>query len=157
MLCDQRFDGAAGDLQAVFEQTVQQHPAAILLDALGAATCLEVDGDRVNAMHLLIGVAAAVAHRDHQHQQVGPLLGDLRKNLDEVERPVLPRVLLGIGQAVVPRLELVQQQHCRLVFQQLNDEFVRRDFRLGCALAFPFAFDVGAVGWFSNSTSHRNL
>ena len=77
VLLDQRLDGAAGDLQAVVEQAVQQHPAAILLDALGAAARLEVDGDRVDAMHLLVGVAAAVAHRDHQHQQVGALFGDL--------------------------------------------------------------------------------
>ena len=146
MLRDQRFDGAAGDLQAVVEQTVQQHAAAILLDALGAAARLEVDGDRVDAMHLLVGVAAAVAHRDHQHQQVGALLGDLRKNLDEVERPVLPRVLLGVGEAVVPRLELVQQQHCRLVLQQFDDELVGRNFGLGCALTFPLALDVGAMG-----------
>ena len=145
VLRDQRFDGAAGDLQAVVEQTVQQHPAAIQLDALGAAARLEVDGDRVDAMHLLVGVAAAVAHRDHQHQQVGALLGDLRKNLDEVERPVLPRVLLGVGQAVVPRLEFVQQQHRRLVLQQLDDELVRRDFGLGRALAVPLALDEGAV------------
>ena len=145
VLRDQRFDGAAGDLQAVVEQAVQQHPAAIQLDALGAAARLEVDGDRVDAMHLLVGVAAAVAHRDHQHQQVGALLGDLRKNLDEVERPVLPRVLLGVGEAVVPRLELIQQQHRRFVLKQLDDELVRRNFRFGRTLAVPLTLDEGAV------------
>ena len=54
-------------------------------------------------------IAAAIANGDHQHQQIRPLFGNLRKDLDKVERPVLPRVLLGIGQAVVPGLEFIQQ------------------------------------------------
>ena len=75
----QRLDGAVCDLQAVVEQTVEQHPPPILLDALGAAACLEINGDRVDAMHLLIGVAPAITHRDHQNQKIGVFLGDLRK------------------------------------------------------------------------------
>ncbi len=142
---NQRFDGIAGDLQSVVEQAMQQHAAAILLDALGTAGRLEVDGDRVDAMHLLVGIAAAVAHRDHQHQQIGALVGNLRKNLDEVECPVLPRVLLGVGEAVVPCLEFVQQQHRRLVLQQFDNELVGRNFGLRCALTFPLALDERAL------------
>ena len=73
-------------------------------------------------MNLLVGVAAAVANRNHQHEQIGVLFGNLRQNLNEVERPVLPRILLGVRQAVVPSLEFVQQQHGRRVTQQFKDE-----------------------------------
>ena len=115
MLGNQGFNRAVGDLQAIVEQAVEQHPATVLLDAFGAAACLEVNGDRIDAMYLLVGIAAAIAHRDHQNQKIGALLGNLRKDLDEIERPVLPRILLGVGEAIVPRLEFVQQQHRRLV------------------------------------------
>ena len=73
------------------------------------------------------------------------LLGDLGKDLDEVERPVFPGVLLGVGQAVVPSLEFVQQEHRGGVLQQLEDQLVRRDISLGRAHALPLALDVGAV------------
>lgn len=55
MLGNQRFNGAVGNLQAVIKQTVQQHAPPILLDALGVAACLEVDGHGVDAVHLLVG------------------------------------------------------------------------------------------------------
>ncbi|MNR04945.1 hypothetical protein D3C85_1209430 [compost metagenome] len=145
MLGHQSFDIGSRDLQAVVEQTVQQHPPTILLDAFGVATRLKINGDRVNAVYLLVGVAAAIAYRDDQHQQLGMLLGDLRQDLDEIKRPVLPRVLLGVGQAVVPRLEFVQQ-HRGSVLQQLKDQLVGRDVGLGRAHALPLTLDVGAVG-----------
>ena len=73
------------------------------------------------------------------------LLGDLRENLDEVERPVLPGILLGVGQAVIPCLKFVQQQHRRRVLQQFEDQLVRRDVGFGRAHTLPFALDVGAM------------
>ena len=97
-------------------------------------------------MDLLVGITAAVAHGNHQDEQIRPFFRDLGKNLDEVERPILPGVLLAVGKAVVPGLELVQQQHRRLVLQQLDDELVGRDIGLGRPHADPFAFDEGAVG-----------
>ena len=124
---------------------MQQHPAAILLYSLGIAASHEVDGDWVNAMHLLIGVTAAVANRNDEHQQLRMLFGDLGQDLDEIECPVLPGVLLGVGQPVIPGLEFVQQQHCGGVLQQFVDQFVRRDVGLGGPHTLPFAFDVGAV------------
>ena len=142
---DQLVDRWLGDLQAILKQTVQQHPATILLNPFGISTCHEVNGNRIDAMHLLVGIAAAIANRDDQHQQLGVLVGNFRQNLDEGECPVFPRVLLGIGQAVVPRLEFVEQQHRRGVLQQFKDQLVGRDVGFRRAHAFPFALDVGAV------------
>ena len=146
MLADQGFDAGRCNLKAVVEEAVQQHAAPVLLNAFSVSACLEVDGHRVDAVHLLVGVAAAVAHRDHQHQQVRALLGNLRQDLDEVEGPVLPRVLLGVRQAVEPCLELVQQQHRGGVFKQFENQLVRRDVGLRRTHALPLALDVGAVG-----------
>ena len=67
MLGNQRVYAARRNLQAVLEQTMQQHAPAIMLYAFGVAAGLEVDSDRVDAMHLLIGIAATITHRDHQH------------------------------------------------------------------------------------------
>src|SRR3546814_1106457 len=111
MYAQQRLDIRPADLQTVFEQTVQQHPAAIVLDTLWTATSLEVDLNRVDAMDLLVGVGVAISHRYDQRQQVGVLLGDFREDLNEIERPVLPRELLGVGETVIPGLELIEQQH----------------------------------------------
>ena len=58
---------------------------------------------------------------------------------------MLPWILLGVRQAIVPRLEFIQQQHGWLVLQQLDDELVGWDFGLGCALTFPLALDERAV------------
>ena len=143
---NERSDLRFGDLQPVGEQTMQQHSASILLDPLGVAARHEVDGDRIDAMHLLIGVAATVTNRNHEHQQFRMLLGDLGQDLDKVERPVLPGVLLGVGQAVIPSLEFVQKQHRWGVLQQLEDKFVRRDVSFGRPHALPLALDEGAVG-----------
>ena len=79
------------------------------------------EGDRIDAMHLLIGVASTVANRNHEHQQFRMLLGDLGQDLDEVERPVLPGVLLGVGQTVVPGLKFVKQQHRGTVLKQFQN------------------------------------
>ena len=65
---NERGDLRCGDLQAVGEQAMQQHPAAILLYPLGIATRQKIDGYRIDPMHLLIGVAATVANRDDEHQ-----------------------------------------------------------------------------------------
>jgi hypothetical protein len=89
---------------------VQQHPPPILLDTLGITTRLEVNGHWIDAVNLLVGIAAAIANGDYEHQQIRSLFGYLRKDLDKIERPVLPRVLPGVGQAVVPGLEFIQQQ-----------------------------------------------
>lgn len=58
-------------------------------------------------MYLLIRVTAAIPYRNHQHQKVWPFFGNLGKDLDKVERPMLPWILLGIRQAIIPRLKLV--------------------------------------------------
>ena len=50
-----------GNLLAVFKQAMQQHPPPILLNTLRVAACFEVDGNRIDAMHLLVGIATAVA------------------------------------------------------------------------------------------------
>ena len=69
-------------------------------------------------MDLLVGIASAVSDGHDKYEKVRMLLCNFRKDLDEIERPVLPRVLLCVGQAVVLGLELVQQQHGRSVAQQ---------------------------------------
>ena len=71
---------------------------------------------------------------------------DVRKYLDEIECPVFPRQLLGIGQAVVPSLKFVKQQHRRRVLEHLDDNFVRWDFGFRRARTLPLALHVGSVG-----------
>ena len=74
---------------------------------------LKIDQHRVDPVDLLISVGVAVTNRDDQDKQLRVLLGDLGKNLDEVEGPVAPRILLGVRQPVIPGLELVQDEHGR--------------------------------------------
>jgi len=64
----------------------------------------------LDAVNLLKRLRLIVADGHHQRQEIGMVVGDLGQQLDEVEGPVAPRVLLCVGQAVIPRLELVQQQ-----------------------------------------------
>ncbi|MEN1336112.1 hypothetical protein, partial [Pseudomonas aeruginosa] len=63
---------------------MQQHSPPILLDALSIAPRFEVNGYRINAVYLLVGIAATITDGDHEHQQIWPLFGNLRKDLDEV-------------------------------------------------------------------------
>src|SRR5258708_24831 len=71
---------------------------------------------------------------------------DLREDLDEVEGPVLPRILFSVGQAVEPGLKLVQQQSSRLLMQELEDKGARRDVRLLRTQTSPLAADELAMG-----------
>src|SRR5262249_4527569 len=93
-------------LDAVLEETVKEESTPI---AFGARA-LEVDEHRVHAMDLLVSISRAVPHRHDEHEQLRALLRDLREDLDEVEGPVLPRVLLRVRETIEPRLELVQQE-----------------------------------------------
>ena len=145
MRCDKRLHVGHGDLQTVLEQAMQQHAASVFLNLLRIAAGHEINGDRVNAVHLLIGVAAAVAYRDHQYQQIRSLFGDLREDLDEGESPVLGGLLLGVGQTVEPGLELIEQQHHRLLLQELYHQGVRKDVGGGSSCALPLAPDEHAV------------
>ena len=94
---------AVADLQAVLEQTMQQQPATISL----CARTFEIDLDGIDPVNLLVGVGRAIPDGDDQHEEIGIFLRDFRKNLDEVECPILPGILLGVGEAVVPCLEFV--------------------------------------------------
>ena len=80
----------------------------------------EIHQHRIDALNLLKGVSASVSYRYGKHQQLGVLLGDFRKQLDEIERPFLPRILLRVREAVIPSLELVEDESCWCVFEELE-------------------------------------
>src|SRR5689334_19846559 len=84
------------NLQSIFKQSVKEETAAV---ALGVRA-LEVNFGNFDAMDLLICIGGAVAHGDDQNEKVGMFLRDFGEDLDEIEGPSLPRVLLGIGQPV---------------------------------------------------------
>jgi len=71
-----------------YRDAVQQQALAVSLGQWP----FEVDNDRIDTMHLLVGIRIAFPYRHHQHEEFGILLGDLRKNLDEVEGPIAPGV-----------------------------------------------------------------
>jgi hypothetical protein len=125
----------------VVEETVQQEAKAVA----ARVRPLEVDLARVHAVNLLVRLGLAVADRDDEHEQFGVLLGDLGEELDEVERPRLPRVLLRVREAVVPGLELVEDERRRRVLEQLDEELVAGDVGALVALRLPLALDVRAV------------
>jgi hypothetical protein len=50
------------DLHTVLKQAMQKHLPPILPNAFGGATCLKINGDRVNPVYLLVSVGAAVTH-----------------------------------------------------------------------------------------------
>jgi hypothetical protein len=124
---------------------VQQHAPPVMLDSFGASARLEIDLHWVHAVNLLVGVAAAVTNRDDQDEKLGMFLGDLRQNLDKIESPILPGVLLRIRQPIEPRLKLVQQKHRRRMPQKLKGELIRRYIGLARTDAFPLTFDVSAM------------
>ena len=59
---------------------------------------------------------------------------------------VAPRILLGIGQAVIPRLELVEQQRSGLRLEHFNEQVNARHVGTCRTHSFPFALDVAALG-----------
>ena len=73
------------------------------------------------------------------------LFGNLREDLNEIERPVFPRKLLGIREPVVPGLEFIKEQHRRRVPQEFEDQLIGWNIRLRSAHSFPFAFDEGPM------------
>src|SRR5712691_13430303 len=103
---DERCDLGRGYLHPVVEDAVQQQALAV---SLGQRP-FEVDNDRIDTMHLLVGIRIAFPYRHDQHKEFGVLLGDLRKNLDEVEGPIAPGILPGVCQPIVPGLELIEDQ-----------------------------------------------
>ena len=138
---DERFDLRVRDLHAVLEQPVEEQ----LLPVLPGGRPLEVDQDRPDALNLLKGVGAAVAHRYHQHQAVRVFLGDLGENLHEVERPGPQRGLPGIGEAVVPGLEFVEHQRGRRARDQLQQQVVAGHVGLAVAAPLPHAAHLRPV------------
>ncbi|KAF5029194.1 hypothetical protein DSECCO2_651140 [anaerobic digester metagenome] len=74
------------------------------------------------------------------------VLRNFGENLDKIECPLFPGILLGVGKAVVPCLEFVQQKHGRALSQHFDNELVGGYIRLTRPHTFPFALDVGAMG-----------
>ena len=66
------------------------------------------------------------------------LLGDLRKYLNKVERPVPPWVLLGIRQSLEPSLVLVENENCGLFRKHVYHQLIAWD--VGFLVASPFPF-----------------
>ena len=97
-------------------------------------------------MYLLVGVRIAFPHRHDQHEEFGILLGDLRKNLDEVEGPIAPGILPGVRQPIVPGLEFIEDQDRGLFSKHLHHQIVAGDVRFLFAHALPFAFAPLALG-----------
>src|SRR5262245_1750926 len=98
---------------------------------------LEIHLHWVNAVDLLVSIALSVSHGHDQHQELGMLLGNLRQELDEVEGPISPRVLLRVRQSIEPGLKLIQKERRRLLLQELQDERRGRDFGLLAPLRLP--------------------
>ena len=98
---------------------MEEHPPPVLLNPLWIAACHEINGNRINPMNLLVGIARAIANRNYKDQQIGVLFRDLGEDLDEIKGPILPRELLRICKAVKPGLEFVKQQHRWCVPQHL--------------------------------------
>jgi hypothetical protein len=121
---NEAFDSRWRNLNPVLEQPMQQHSAAVVLDTLGTTTSLKIDLHRIHPMDLLIGIGIAVPNRHDQRKEIGVFLGNLRQDLDEVERPVFPRILLGVGQAIKPSLKLIKQKHGRRMAQKLQYELI---------------------------------
>src|SRR5438128_895292 len=69
------------------------------------------------------------------------LLGDLGENLDEVEGPAAPRVLLGVRQPLEPRLKLVQNEQRGLLLEHLDEDQVAGHVGLLVAEALPLALE----------------
>ncbi len=100
----------AGDIRRrhihpILENAVEQQTLAVFL----RLHTLEIHKDGIDAVDLLIRLRLIVANGNEQHEQVGMVVGDFRQELDEIERPFAPRILLGVRQAVIPGLKFVQQ------------------------------------------------
>ena len=91
------------NLYAVLKEAVQEKAKAILF----RGRPFEINNDRVDTLNLLKSIRVSVANGNDKYQQIGMLLGDLRENLNKVESPIAPWVLLGVRQPVIPRLEFV--------------------------------------------------
>ena len=128
-------------LDAVIKEAVQEKTKAILL----CRRPLKVNNDRVDPLNLLKGVCVSVANGNDKYQQIGVLLGDLREDLNEVEGPVAPWILLGIRQPVIPRLEFVQDECGRCAFEHFKQNFVTGNIGLLVSQAFPFALTVISI------------
>jgi hypothetical protein len=110
---DRRLHIVRCDLASILKKSMEQQTTPVKL----RGRPFEIDFNRRYASNLLIRISGAVTNRYDQNQELGVLLGDLGKNLDEVKRPDLPGILLRIRQAVEPCLELIQQKRDRLVLQ----------------------------------------
>ena len=64
---------------------MQEQPFAVFPGRLA----LEVDERRPDAMDLAVGFRGVVSHGDDQAKQVGAVLGQFGKDLDEVEGPLV--------------------------------------------------------------------
>ncbi len=109
-----------GNLHPVLEDAMEQKPTTVS----AGVRPLEIDQHRVHPVDLLIGVGAAVTHGDDQDEQFRVLLSDLGEDLDEVEGPVAPGMLLGVREPVVPCLELIQNEHGRLLLEHVEQNFL---------------------------------
>src|SRR2546425_348224 len=72
MRVDQRRDLGRGYLHPVIKDAIQQQTLAV---SLGQRP-FEVDNDRIDTMHLLVGIRIAFSHRHDQHEEFRGLLGD---------------------------------------------------------------------------------
>ena len=51
-------------------------------------------------------------------------LRNFGQDLNEIERPVFPGILLGVGEPVEPGLELIQKEHHRGVMEELKYQLI---------------------------------
>lgn len=153
MWLDEAVDLSSGDVHAVFKDAVKQKALTIL----SGLRALEVHQHRVDTVNLLVRFRLVVTDGGNEDEQVGVVVGDFRKQLDEVERPVAPRILLCVGQAVVPRLEFVQQQCGGLGLEHLKEQVDVWQVGFGRSHAFPLALDVRSLGVLDEQDVQRNL
>ena len=69
-------------------------------------------------------------------------VGDFGQQLDEVERPAALRRLGLVRQAVIPRLEFIEQKCCGFGFEEFEQQVDAWYVRPARAPLFPLAFDV---------------
>src|SRR5437764_234311 len=109
MRANTRFYIRDRDLKPILKETMKKHSPAVLLNPVRTTARLEIHLNGIHAMHLLVSIGTTVSNRDHEHQEIRMLLCNLRKYLNEVKRPGLPGILLGVRQTIEPRLKLIEQ------------------------------------------------
>jgi len=141
MVGDQALDLAISYLKTVLEQTVEQQTQSVVFGGWP----LKVNNGGVHTLDLLKSIRVSISNRHNEHKQVGVFLGDLGQNLDEIEGPGSPGVLLGVGEAVIPRLEFIEDECRRRMLEEFQQNLVAGHIGPLVAGRLPLAFTVSAV------------